>query len=628
MGMSIRLIIILLLLLPTWAWGACSWVGNTGTVASPYDDADMQACVTDAATKTGAVTIQIPDTGGTVTWGTQVTIDMTDVSDPAPNWTNVTSLTIQGDSNTTTVIQDGLASSANAAILYIAVPEGKFVTVKDLKVISRTGVSYYGPIVIYGGSSVGDSNRFRITNIYCDASAITGYNGCITIGLFSDSSNTYGLIDNNTFYSSGGVGNMIRLQGGGAIPNAYSWTSVTSDFTENSNYVYIENNTFTFESEEGDGAYDSYNGARVVFRYNDVTGTHIGSHGNESSRSAHDYEIYYNKFDDQTYNQGSIGSRGGTGVIYGNTVTGSYFTSWVGLQLYRSCPWFEGTHTGDDNADTLTDANVTTNCAVGGFSTGGIADGYCAGGYDLGYTGNLFVYNQSDPDGTGLIASWAAINKATSTATTIVGTLADGTENKWDKGDRYTIWNNYNVGGMCNGYGEGDGNTESMEGWPCKDQQGRTTNQAIAPAYIWSNIYKGDSTPEAVVDTALCARAGRHVIKNREYFEQGDSFDGTSGVGVGTSKPATCTTAYNSVSGASVAYWDTSDNTLYKCTSENTWTAYHKAYSCPHPLTSLSGICATVAGKGGYNNTGGSTSGWGTGAANHKWTAGSTHKFQ
>jgi hypothetical protein len=122
---------------------------------------------------------------------------------------------------------------------------------------------------------------------------------------------------------------------------------------------------------------------------------------------------------------------------------------------------------------------------------------------------------------------------------------------------------------------------------------------ASQPVYVWANTLNA-----AQADTIW---QGDVTVENTDVFNQDATFDGTTGVGVGTigSRPATCTTG--------VAYWATNegswntetsaihtnhgsnhsegaDGKLYICTSTDTWTARYgvstsgEPYAYPHPL--------------------------------------------
>lgn len=84
------------------------------------------------------------------------------------------------------------------------------------------------------------------------------------------------------------------------------------------------------------------------------------------------------------------------------------------------------------------------------------------------------------------------------------------------------------------------------------------------------------------------------VHPDQDYWAEDPSFDGTSGIGVGTaaSMPSTCTPG--------VAYWATDegewnslqagpDGRLYKCTSMDTWEVYYTPYTYPHPARASGG---------------------------------------
>ena len=159
--------------------------------------------------------------------------------------------------------------------------------------------------------------------------------------------------------------------------------------------------------------------------------------------------------------------------------------------------------------------------------------------------------------------------------------------------------------GACNGSSWADGNQSGGEGYPCRDQIGRSTDasqwnysnpapsQAFYAAYLWRNTNPAGEIPvtlNCVGSATQCTRqATKHIVINRDYYTYSASFNGTSGVGEGplASRPTTCTPG--------VGYWATDqgewnsknsgrDGQLYKCTAANTWSVHYVPYSYPHPL--------------------------------------------
>jgi hypothetical protein len=106
-----------------------------------------------------------------------------------------------------------------------------------------------------------------------------------------------------------------------------SWTSAdtlgTRD-TDGKKNIYVEDNTFYGSNAQGIDADDS---SRIVYRYNTLTYSAWNSHGLDSSaQGIRHFEVYNNTFQhtpstDEIANQNwAIWVRGGTGVIYGNTI--------------------------------------------------------------------------------------------------------------------------------------------------------------------------------------------------------------------------------------------------------------------------------------------------------------------
>lgn len=466
------------------AWGnakaACTWVENTGTVASPYDHADVQACVTDAAGKTGAVTISIPACN--VNWDDRALIDM------SSGWANVTSLTIQGAGIASTIITDmGTDTTFNRARLF------HFTSIAG-KSIRLTGMSFAdssvscsstsGQIYIHG---TGTENRID----HLDFADTT----CTNISLHPSAE---GLVDSCTFTNNRVGGNSIKPFGNGDA----SWTA--QSFTPGTSHAwYIENNTFT-HALASNGAYDAYNAARIVFRYNIVHGTGVGGHGNDSGNysATHTQEIYNNTFDNtcgaSECNNGTnisfaVDWRGGTGVMFSNTFDAN-INAPTRVENYRSNPYYEGTATNIDNSTTTlqdSTANFGSNVMSNSLAT---------------------IYNQTK-------SAYCNVTGYTSTTITCSGGLSGGAV--WSTGDKYMHTYYYNDDLMCDGLGPNDGNVAGQQGWPCKQQIGTTYDGGYTykPVYAWDNNWNGSVAGHLANYPSNSTRSNTyHVKENLTYF--------------------------------------------------------------------------------------------------------------
>lgn len=141
------------------------------------------------------------------------------------------------------------------------------------------------------------------------------------------------------------------------------------------------------------------------------------------------------------------------------------------------------------------------------------------------------------------------------------------------------------------GYGTVGGNDLTQYAGGCNEDWSGTYETEISNTYTWNNSDDGSESPfsENVDDCG--------IAENVNYWNYDATFDGTTGIGRGTSTPGgTCTTG--------VGYWKattatpTTDpaviqaGTFYKATATDTWTAYYTPFTFPHPLLGSVGVAS------------------------------------
>jgi hypothetical protein len=418
-----------------------------------------------------------------------------------------------------------------------------------------------------------------------------------------------GILLSNDFAFYNGVG-----WNGTSDPNGYGDGSFAdTDHFGSSQLFYVEDSYFSNGYES-----DCVNGGRYAVRYSTaVNSAGFAAHGltGGANRGCRVQELYMLNFswsgtgpDGATYGASIGHPNSGTMLAWGNTT--SNFNSIVGTAMERllngegrdaeeldpaAAGWgYAGT---TFNTGTATTTNGSTKVTGTGFLTTWpipfnmmIPGAQCMGAY--GTLGNVckVASVQSSTSLTLAAAAGASVSS--------VG---------------YTVGSPWDGGTLATGYpamdqpARGAGDLLNGENFPNRLNTATGTtawpHQALSPLYIFANNFAkpGPSSPALISDgTGILA-------DNRDYYQQfstyGESgtFNGTAGVGEGSSLPSvaqpTCTPSSNAIAGGTTwlgvtvtgnwgpGYWDTTNSTLYVCTATNTWTAYYTPYTYPHPLT-------------------------------------------
>ena len=144
-----------------------------------------------------------------------------------------------------------------------------------------------------------------------------------------------GLIDNNEFKDS-----RVVVAGDLSLLAHALWSQPsTIGHPNQAGVVFVEDNTFIFT--EFGNAIDSNYGGRYVFRHNTLTDVYIEAHSVQGeNRGPRSWEIYDNAFTFTNEIYTSMFLRGGTGVVFNNTIVGPVSNAIV-LDNVRSWEFLE-----------------------------------------------------------------------------------------------------------------------------------------------------------------------------------------------------------------------------------------------------------------------------------------------
>lgn len=255
------------------------------------------------------------------------------------------------------------------------------------------------------------------------------------------------------------------------------------------NTMFFEDCTFDLTTSTGN-VIDAEYGGHYVFRHNTVIRGGAFNHGITTNieRGTRLVEIYNNTFTftgSGTPQDPAVRLRGGTAVVHGNTINGTWPNGAMMLdgELQRF-----GMDIGDGNLP-VTDGTGTHS---GGSNSASLADGTKS------WTNNAFV-------------GWTVINVTdgsrgtitANTANSVTATLSGGSENDWDAGDAHIITNGYPLRDQI-----GRGKDATFWTW-----NGPGATQALEPVYEWNNTFNGGDA-----DFTIPAPYPTWIQAGRDYF--------------------------------------------------------------------------------------------------------------
>lgn len=272
-------------------------------------------------------TITLP--AGTFTWATGINISK--------------GITIQGAGVGNTIVRDAVQSGQPLIHWSLAAGQDSRLTGIEFQ-DARTGF-VEGVLVVTGSNTNGATFRW-------DNCKWNGMRHGVPI-----LDTVIGVVDHNTFINGS---TEVRIKGSfwndqGPYGDG-SWAAPAN--FGSSQFLFIEDNTFTAPGGSLQTATDAYEGARFVFRHNTTYSIYVTDHGTESTgrgRGGRAFEVYNNNMDGGSSNKFVCNSRSSTVLIHDNTITnywGAPEFSLNCLRMIHAFPAFggaNGTNAADKN---------------------------------------------------------------------------------------------------------------------------------------------------------------------------------------------------------------------------------------------------------------------------------------
>jgi hypothetical protein len=289
-----------------------------------------------------------------------------------------------------------------------------------------------------------------------------------------------------------------------------SWATPTN--LGSANAFFLEDCTFTTTASINSALTDGNAGCRFVVRYCSIHNYNVHAHGTGStgrSRSVRTSEVYMNTFSyDAGVTTNALFIRGGTGVCWGNKVTGptGFPNALFIFENYRSNEyiWPVLVNNAGDGSDGTSafDQNDTDDHTGNGFN--GNRNGvWASGAAQAGSSGNTLVISgsgsqnwkgyavvnldQTYSTGGNTYHPFATIQSNGGNTLTVGSAPHSYAVQTWSVGNRYVIRKcNFSMDTI--GAGQGDylgGGTNPSPRW---------LNQASEPYYLWNNTLNGSHT--------------------------------------------------------------------------------------------------------------------------------------
>jgi hypothetical protein len=277
-------------------------------------------------------TITLP--AGILHWTSRVTISK--------------AITLQGAAVGTTVVRDSVQSGS---LIQVTLAAGNLTRITGIEFQDGGRTNRETGILRVVGSNTNGS-KFRFD--HCKWNNLNGASVFDTV---------IGVIDHDTFVMDR-TGLPINIYGSywnGRTLGDGSWVATTQ--FGSSQFLFIEDNTFTHSDSASKGITDSYAGGRFVVRHNNIFNGLIANHGTESTgrqRGGRAMEVYNNTFTGTDLNR-FVGDVRSGGVLFHDNAISGYWGNSAEFRLYnfRSfhpfAPWggADGTNPWDVNWPTV-----------------------------------------------------------------------------------------------------------------------------------------------------------------------------------------------------------------------------------------------------------------------------------